>query len=65
MEFLGFLLFTVIAMCGFWCMLYLITMVIVWVVGGPAERFNVINKEKEVTDSRIANPVGKVIYTRD
>lgn len=43
-QFLGFLFFLSIAMSGFWCLTFLISMVPYWITVGSAEMYNKINK---------------------
>lgn len=43
-QFLGFLFFIFIALSGFWCLSFLISMVPYWVTMGAAETYGKINK---------------------
>lgn len=44
-QFLGFLFFLCIAMAGFWCLTFLVSIIPYWVAIGSAEIYNKINKD--------------------
>lgn len=43
-QFIGFLFFLFIALSGFWCLSFLISMVPYWITMGAAETYGKINK---------------------
>lgn len=51
-QFLGFLFFLVMAMCGFWCLTFLVSVVPYWLTFGVAERFDKINKDSDPEEVR-------------
>ncbi|MRI63752.1 hypothetical protein EQP59_00590 [Ornithobacterium rhinotracheale] len=51
-QFLGFLFFLTMAMCGFWCLTFLVSIVPYWLTYGVAERFGKINKNSDPDEVR-------------
>ncbi|MDO5510380.1 MAG: hypothetical protein Q4F57_06770 [Weeksellaceae bacterium] len=59
-QFFGFLFFTTMALCGFWCLLFLGSIVPYWLTYGLAEHFGRINKDVDPEEVR-----EKRLYERD
>lgn len=44
-QFFGFVFFLTMALCGFWCLTFLISILPYWLTYGVAERFGYINAD--------------------